>query len=557
MAQEHIYDGVALPERLFISFSELCKCLDEEKDTGEGLIFGTSPSACHILLGHRGTPGISAKQFAIFVDDRLRIALQECGSSFVRRPIKPRRGQRVPPDPCQLSRGSVHVKGIVIHAGRLTIGLRFLNHGRASSSYLENLRTLTVMSRNIRARTATRRLANTAFSDVHGLRTVTHGAAYVDQQVEMTPPSRGNLIKPCGVLDIIYRSGGNTDTYRQATINGTNFTVRLSDGWVDSLEILSLASLSDCDRARYRLFLAKYVKSSTSVNTKRRRWINLTDAKLLIKDLGLSALLGDVIAVAAHFSRPGDTQRSEAFWIKTNYKCINFGNHQLSMTVSYDKINATQIYKAAGKSTNGGHLGDHLRNKNISFERLIKGPRKHRGLYVATNVELKMCQELGLTEIANTLSTMLGSDRRPEFSMDNAGTCGLHITPGQHESYNVATEDHSTPFLVLPGTMATPCASHISNATMEALGLLDVDDGRSALFHADSTRHQSSAELQASYCSEPDYRFRSFLQPIKTPMLAAHVPVADGTDTAFCTAGEGSPELSELFPDLPIYCETA
>ncbi|KAK4905128.1 hypothetical protein LTR49_025538 [Elasticomyces elasticus] len=549
--------ALLVPEDLFITFSELFKC----KDTGEGLIFGTSPDACHILLGHRGTPGISAKQFAIFVDDRLRIALQDCGSSFGTSlqydgqssqdvgSEFPRILTNCPGDPSMFEE-------IVIHAGRLTIGLLFPNHGRASSSYLENLRTLTLMSKNTRARTATRRLANAAFSGVDGLRTVPHGAAYMDQQVGITPPSPGNLIKPRGVLDIIYRSGGDTDTYRQATINGTNFTVRLSDGWIDSLEILSLASLNDCDRARYRLFLAKYVQSSTSVNTKRRRWINLTDAKLLIKDLGLSALLVDVIAVAANFSRPGDTQPSEALWIKTNYKCVNFGNHQLSMTVSYDEINVTQVYKAARISTNGGHLGDHLRNKNISLDRLIKGPREHRGLYVATNIGLKICQELGLTEIADTLSTMLGSDHRPEFSMDNAETYGSHITPGEHRPYNVATEDHSTPFLVLPGTMSMPRASHNSNATVEAPGLLDVDDGRSALLPADSARHQSSAELQASYCSEPDYRFGSFLPPIRTSMLVAHVPVADGTGTAFGTRDEGSPELSELFPDLPIYCET-
>lgn len=55
-------------DRLIVTSDELLKRLESCQ---HGLLFGTHPGLCHILLGHRGTPGVSAKQYNITVEDNL------------------------------------------------------------------------------------------------------------------------------------------------------------------------------------------------------------------------------------------------------------------------------------------------------------------------------------------------------------------------------------------------------------------------------------------------------------------------------------------------------
>lgn len=55
--------------------------LDDVEDPVQGIQFGSNTASSHILLGHRGTPGVSSKQFNITVDDHLRIWLHDQRSS--------------------------------------------------------------------------------------------------------------------------------------------------------------------------------------------------------------------------------------------------------------------------------------------------------------------------------------------------------------------------------------------------------------------------------------------------------------------------------------------
>ncbi|KAK5713945.1 hypothetical protein LTR15_010851 [Elasticomyces elasticus] len=67
-----------LPDRLIVTFSELCALNGLEK----GLQLSTSLNLSHILLGHRGTKGISGRQCNITVDDAHRIWLHDYDSEF-------------------------------------------------------------------------------------------------------------------------------------------------------------------------------------------------------------------------------------------------------------------------------------------------------------------------------------------------------------------------------------------------------------------------------------------------------------------------------------------
>lgn len=56
-------------DRLVLTFSELMQL----EGLGDGIQAGTSTATSHILLGHRGTSSISARQYSIVVDDKLCI----------------------------------------------------------------------------------------------------------------------------------------------------------------------------------------------------------------------------------------------------------------------------------------------------------------------------------------------------------------------------------------------------------------------------------------------------------------------------------------------------
>lgn len=60
-------DKPSAVDRLVITFSELME------NPLNAIQAGTNPTSSHILLGHRGTKGISARQYNIVVDDDLWI----------------------------------------------------------------------------------------------------------------------------------------------------------------------------------------------------------------------------------------------------------------------------------------------------------------------------------------------------------------------------------------------------------------------------------------------------------------------------------------------------
>ncbi len=55
---------------------------DTLKDPQTGWQFGTNPSTSDVLLGHRGTKGISGRHFHITITEELRIELHDDGSRF-------------------------------------------------------------------------------------------------------------------------------------------------------------------------------------------------------------------------------------------------------------------------------------------------------------------------------------------------------------------------------------------------------------------------------------------------------------------------------------------
>ncbi len=61
---------VGATDRLIVTFDDLLK---ELESCQSGLQFGTHLGLSHVLLGHRGTPGVSAKQYNITVGDNLWI----------------------------------------------------------------------------------------------------------------------------------------------------------------------------------------------------------------------------------------------------------------------------------------------------------------------------------------------------------------------------------------------------------------------------------------------------------------------------------------------------
>lgn len=126
-------------DRLVIRFDLLSENLQN------GIQFGTSENLCHILLGHRGTRGVSKKQCSITVDDNLKVWLHDYHSthgsaigqegqheSAVRKKetwilaFEPG-----PADQFELT---------TIHLGNLVVRIQFPNHGVAHPDYVKNLR---------------------------------------------------------------------------------------------------------------------------------------------------------------------------------------------------------------------------------------------------------------------------------------------------------------------------------------------------------------------------------------------------------------------------------
>ena len=125
-------------DRLVITF-------DEVDNPFTGIQLGTSTVWSHVLLGHRGTKGVSAKQCNITVDDDLHIWLHDYTSTHgtaVRyrheNTIEERKKETwilafAPGSPITLGNISIHV-------GRLEMNINFPNHLKGDHRYIENLR---------------------------------------------------------------------------------------------------------------------------------------------------------------------------------------------------------------------------------------------------------------------------------------------------------------------------------------------------------------------------------------------------------------------------------
>ena len=128
-------------DRLVVTFDELLK------DCPDGLRFGTNPSSSHILLGHRGTKGISAKQYHIAVDDSLSIFLHDYHSTHGtavgydgqnKEEVRKKETWILAYKPGTESQ----LGAISIYSGGLAIDVAFPNHAAADPRYMHQLRAL-------------------------------------------------------------------------------------------------------------------------------------------------------------------------------------------------------------------------------------------------------------------------------------------------------------------------------------------------------------------------------------------------------------------------------
>ena len=132
-------DELGAVDRLIITFSELMK------HPLDAVQAGTNPISSHILLGHRGTRGISARQFKIVVDDELCIWLHDLHSTHGtavgyngqnEKEVRRRETWILAYTPGTLA----PFKEVTVHAGSLAVKLEFPNHQAADPPYISNLR---------------------------------------------------------------------------------------------------------------------------------------------------------------------------------------------------------------------------------------------------------------------------------------------------------------------------------------------------------------------------------------------------------------------------------
>ncbi|KAI9781671.1 MAG: hypothetical protein M1816_002228 [Peltula sp. TS41687] len=126
-------------DRLVVTFDKLLENLQN------GVQLGTNPSSSHILLGHRGTKGTSAKQCNITVDDDLCIWLHDFHSAHgtaVGHDGQNQKGVRKRETWILAYQPGTRnpFKEITIHSGGLAVNIEFPNHTTAHSQYVENLR---------------------------------------------------------------------------------------------------------------------------------------------------------------------------------------------------------------------------------------------------------------------------------------------------------------------------------------------------------------------------------------------------------------------------------
>jgi len=134
-------EELSVMDRLVVTFDELLKA----RNIGNGVQLGTNVSSSHILLGHRGTKGVSAKQCNITVDDDLCIWLHDYRSGYGTAVGYSGQNQR------EVRKSETWILAykpgeenpfgkITIHAGSLAIEVKFINHATGEPQYVEALR---------------------------------------------------------------------------------------------------------------------------------------------------------------------------------------------------------------------------------------------------------------------------------------------------------------------------------------------------------------------------------------------------------------------------------
>ncbi|KAI0426212.1 kinase-like protein [Xylaria sp. FL1042] len=114
---------------------------------GEGVQLGTNTVTSHILLGHRGTRGISARHYSIIVDKNLWIWLHDRysthGTTVAHNGQNAKERRRNETWLLAYGPGADHCfNHISIDSGGLVIRIEFPNHKGRDAQYLENLRAL-------------------------------------------------------------------------------------------------------------------------------------------------------------------------------------------------------------------------------------------------------------------------------------------------------------------------------------------------------------------------------------------------------------------------------
>lgn len=116
------------------------------KNPSNGWQFGTNERSSNVLLGCRGTPGVSSRQYNIIIDKKLRIWLRDFYSSRGtavsysddnQDDVRKKESWILSFEPGHLKQW----KEIKIRSGGLAIKVEFPNQGAGRPQYVENLRT--------------------------------------------------------------------------------------------------------------------------------------------------------------------------------------------------------------------------------------------------------------------------------------------------------------------------------------------------------------------------------------------------------------------------------
>ncbi|KAK0840220.1 hypothetical protein LTR03_010733 [Friedmanniomyces endolithicus] len=127
--------------RLVVSFSKLLALENLEN----GLQLGTNPILSHILLGHRGTKGISGRQCNITVDETLNIWLHDYhsthGTAVGQNGLNQKEVRRKETWLLAYPPGAPDgFEETTIHCSNLAVKFEFPNHRAGTSHHVENLR---------------------------------------------------------------------------------------------------------------------------------------------------------------------------------------------------------------------------------------------------------------------------------------------------------------------------------------------------------------------------------------------------------------------------------